>query len=139
MDKLPTPEHDLFLKKIRMTNWLWMGVMTFAGWQAFSPFMAQSILAGGLIGIASFELLKRDLVGILTGISRQNKKAKKIGFFIKYFARLVTLAVILVSLANLRLVNLMGLLVGLSAVVLSICIAAIGEAKKIFLIVKEAS
>lgn len=139
MDKLPTPEHDLFLKKVRMTSWLLLGVMTFAGWQAFLPLIGQSIFVGSLIGIVSFELLKRDLVGILAGINRQNKKAKKIGFFIKYFARLVTLAVILVVLANQRLVDLVGLLVGLSAVVLSICIAALGEAKKIFFLVKEAS
>lgn len=138
MRALPTTESAAFLKNIRMLNWLLLGAMTFAGWLAFSPPVAKSIFVGGLIGNVSFELLKRDLVGILGGLTHENKKAKKIGFFIKYFARLAALAVVLVFLARFRLVNLTGLLVGLSTVVLSICIAVAGGAKNFF-IVKEAS
>ncbi|MHB8988239.1 MAG: ATP synthase subunit I [Desulfobulbia bacterium] len=139
MRDLATTDGDIFLKNIRILNWLLLGVMTFAGWLAFSPLVAKSIFVGSLVGTVGFELLKRDLAGILSGLTHENKKAKKIGFFIKYFARLAALAVLLVFLAKFRLVNLTGLLIGLSAVVLSICIAGAGEAKKLFLIVKEAS
>jgi hypothetical protein len=116
-------------------NWLLLVVMTAAGGLFFSPNFAKGIFIGGLIAIISFSLLKKDITRVLAG----PLNAAKGRFLFKYYIRLTVLALILFFLVRYRAIHLVGLLVGLSTVVISIGIMVAGAAKKVALTAKEAS
>lgn len=121
------------IKYIIILTWLLLLVMSGAGWYIWSASMAKGILAGGVIANIGFVWLKRDIVVVLSG---PPDKAKMI-FFIKYYARLSVLALVLFFLIKGRMVHLVGFLIGLSTVVISILTAVVQEAGKIYF--REAS
>lgn len=125
---------DFSLTKVQVVNWLLMVVVPLAGGLAFSWAMAESLLIGTLIANLSFMLLKNDLTRVMQG----PPQAVKIHFFIKYYLRLLALAVGLFFLVRYGRVQVFGLLVGLSTVVAGIVVAAVGQAKAIYLSGKEA-
>lgn len=125
---------DFSLTKVQVVNWLLMVAVPLAGGLAFSWSMAESILIGTLIANLSFMLMKNDLTRVMQG----PLAAVKIRFFIKYYLRLSALAVVLFFLVRYGRVQVLGLLVGLSTVVVGIVVAAAGQAKAIYLSGKEA-
>jgi len=116
-------------------NWLLLLVMTAAGGLFISPYFAKGLFVGGLIANISFILLKKDITRVLAG----PLNAAKGRFLIKYYIRLTVLALILFFLVKYKSIHLVGLLVGLSTVVISIGIMVAGAAKKVALTAKEAS
>ena len=116
-------------------NWLLLLVMTAAGGLIVSPYFTKGLFVGGLIANISFILLKKDITLVLAG----PLNAAKGRFLIKYYARLTVLALILFFLVRYKSIHLVGLLVGLSTVVISIGIMVAGAAKKVALTAKEAS
>lgn len=126
---------DFSLKKVQIFNWLLLVIMTGVGWLGFSAFIAQSIFIGGAIANSSFAFLKKDLIKVLSG----PLEATRIRFFMKYYARLAVVVVILFFLVKYRKVHIIGLLFGLSTVLASIGLTVTGAARKIYFNVKEAS
>jgi hypothetical protein len=116
-------------------NWLLLAAMTAAGGLFISPFFARGLFIGGLIANISFILLKKDITRVLSG----PLNAAKGRFLLKYYIRLTALALILFFLVRYRSVHLVGLLLGLSTVVISIGIMVAGAARKVALTAKEAS
>lgn len=116
-------------------NWLLLVAMTAAGALFISPFFAKGLFIGGLIANISFILLKKDITRVLSG----PLQAAKGRFLIKYYIRLTVLALILFFLVRYRSIHLVGLLAGLSTVVISIGIMVAGAARKVALTAKEAS
>lgn len=125
---------DVTLNRIVIGNWLLLFVMTACGLFVFSAFSARSIFLGGAIANISFMLLKKDLTGLLRG----ELIGVKARFFVKYYARLTVLALLLYLLVRYQAVNNVGLLLGLSTVFLSVVITVAGEARKILYQAKEA-
>jgi len=123
------------LGKMERLNWLLLVAMTAAGGLFVSPFFAKGLFIGGLIANISFILLKKDITRVLSG----PLTAAKGRFLIKYYIRLTVLALILFFLVRYKSVHLVGLLVGLSTVVISIGIMVAGAARKVALTAKEAS
>ena len=123
------------LDKLGRMNWLLLLGMTAAGGLFLSPSFAIGLFIGGLIANISFILLKKDITRVLAG----PLNAAKGRFLIKYYIRLTVLALILFFLVRYTSIHLVGLLVGLSTVVLSIGIMVAGAAKKVALTAKEAS
>jgi hypothetical protein len=126
---------EALLKKIQLLNWLLAAAMSAAAWASFSGAMARAVLIGGIIAAASFGWLQRDLRRLFSG----PLIAVKSRFFIKYYARLSLLAGLLFWLIRYGRIEAPGLLLGLSVVLLSTAAAMVGEAKKLYLSVKEAS
>ena len=116
-------------------NWLLLAAMTGAGGFFVSPYFAKGLFIGGLLANISFILLKKDITRVLSG----PLNAAKGRFFIKYYIRLTVLALILFFLVKYSAVHLVGLVVGLSTVVISIGITVAGAARKVALTAKEAS
>jgi hypothetical protein len=116
-------------------NWLLLAGMTATGGLFVTPHFGAGVLIGGLLANTSFILLKKDITGILSG----PLNAAKGRFFIKYYIRLTVLALILFFLVRYKAVHLVGLLLGLSTVVISIGIMVAGAARKVALTAKEAS
>jgi hypothetical protein len=123
------------LDKMGRMNWLLLAAMTAAGGLFVSPYFAKGLFMGGLIANISFILLKKDITRVLSG----PLNAAKGRFLIKYYIRLTVLALILFFLVKYRAVHLVGLVVGLSTVVISIGITVAGAARKVALTAKEAS
>ncbi|MCF6290831.1 MAG: ATP synthase subunit I [Desulfobacterales bacterium] len=123
------------LSRVEAGNWLLLVGMTMVALLCFTRFFAQGVVVGGLIANLSFIILKRDLFGIMAG----PLKIAKLRFFIKYYARLTVLALILFFLVRYELVGVLGLLVGLSTVVLSILCTAAIMATKFYSTSKEAA
>lgn len=123
------------LDRMGRLNWLLLAAMTAAGGLFFTPYFAKGVFIGGLIANISFILLKKDITRVLSG----PLTAAKGRFFIKYYIRLAVLAIILFFLVRYKAVHLVGLLVGLSTVVISIGIMVAGAARKVALTAKEAS
>jgi hypothetical protein len=123
------------LKKIQLLNWLLTSILGLAAWSSFSPEMAKAVLIGGIVAAGSFGWLKRDLTRLFSG----TLSGVKGRFFIKYYARLAVLVGVLFWLVKFRQIHTLGILVGLSVVLLSVAVTMLGEVKKIYLSVKEAS
>jgi hypothetical protein len=116
-------------------NWLLLVAMTAAGWLVFSPHFAKGLFLGGLIANISFSLLRKDLTRVLSG-PLQSAKGR---FLLKHYIRLTVLSLILFFLIQSHSVHIIGLLVGLSTVVISIGITVAEATKKVSLTAKEAS
>ena len=123
------------LDRMGRLNWLLLVVMTSAGGLLVSPYFAKGLLIGGLLANISFILLKKDITRVLSG----PLTAAKGRFLLKYYLRLTVLALILFFLVMYKSIHLVGLLVGLSTVVISIGIMVAGAARKVALTAKEAS
>jgi len=123
------------LDKMGRINWLLLVGMTAAGGLIVSPYFAKGLFIGGLIANISFILLKKDITRVLSG----PLNAAKGRFLIKYYIRLTVLGLILFFLVRYRSIHLLGLLAGLSTVVISIGITVAGAARKVALTAKEAS
>ena len=132
---MPYSDKYFPLQKMGRLNWLLLLVMTAAAGLFISPYFAKGLFIGGLIANISFVLLKKDITRVLSG----PLNAAKGRFLIKYYVRFTVLALILLFLVRYRSIHLVGLLVGLSTVVISIGIMVAGAAKKVALTAKEAS
>ncbi|MCK4839850.1 MAG: ATP synthase subunit I [Desulfobulbaceae bacterium] len=122
------------LRMVLILSWALLGIMIALSWFVFDGRIACSLLVGGVLANLSFWLMKRDLTRLLQG----ELAAVKSRFFIKYYARLAVITVILFLVIRSGAVHLIGLLVGLSTVFISIAVVAIDSARK-ELNIKEAS
>lgn len=132
---MPYSDEYFPLQKMGHLNWILLLIMTLVSGLLISPYFAKGLFIGGLIANISFILLKKDITRVLSG----PLNAAKGRFLIKYYIRLTVLTLILFFLVRYRSINLVGLLVGLSTVVISIGIMVAGAAKKVALTAKEAS
>ena len=114
------------LRTVLIFSWVLLGIMTLIGWLVFDVLFVRSLLVGGLVANVSFWLLQRDLTRLLQG----ELTAVKPRFFIKYYARLAVVTIILFLVIKFGAVHLIGLLVGLSTVFVSIAAVAINSARK---------
>jgi len=122
------------LQKIQIYSLALLIIMAAVAWPFYDLLIVSSILVGGAIVNLSFWLLKKDLTKLLQG----DLTAVKARFFIKYYARLALIAIVLFLLIKNGSVNVIGLLIGLSSIFFSIATVAIGNASKVINI-KEAS
>jgi len=112
---------DPFQKKIEIANWIVLAVIFIISW-IFTPFdFYLGVLLGGFISILNFYWMERGLRGIFSN----NASNAKSGVMIKYYIRLVLTAIVLYFLIANATVNVVGLLIGLSVVVINIIITLI--------------
>lgn len=124
---------------VERLNWLLSLLLTTVVWFRSSLFMTGSVFLGCLVANVSFVFLKRDLISFLQGdllLSGRAEKAKRL-FYLKYYARLVVIALVLFTLVSKQIVDPRGLLVGLSVVVFSIGLTVAGQIKKVYFSAKE--
>jgi chromate transport protein ChrA len=126
-------EKDLTQKRIEITNWIILAVL-FISSLIFAPWkFALGILLGGFISIINFYWLGRNLQSVFKNLGDKGNVRGPV--MVKYYIRLAITAVALYFLITGDTVNVAGLLVGLSVVVISIIITVISTAfsKKNFL------
>jgi len=85
------------------------------------------ILLGGLISITNFFWLKRDLRAVFSNLTGRAKSAIMFRYYIRFFVS----AVIIFIIISRTIVDVMGLLIGLSIVVINIVLTLLmGLSKK---------
>ncbi|MBU0482101.1 MAG: ATP synthase subunit I [Proteobacteria bacterium] len=119
-------EGDSALQSIQLISWSILAIMTAASFPLFGFQITRSIFLGGILANVSFWFLQRDLTRLLQG----PLNAVKSRFLIKYYLRLTVLALLLYFLISEGLVHFIGLLFGLSTVLVSIITLAVNVLKK---------
>ena len=112
---------DPLQRKIEIANWIVLAILFIASW-IFTPFeFYLGVLLGGFISILNFYWMERGLRGIFTNTAGNVKG----NVMVKYYIRLVLTAIVLYFLIANGTVNVIGLLIGLSVVVINIIITLI--------------
>jgi len=133
-------EKAMPLEKIQLLCWVCMGCMSigalvFSSWQ-----FALSVVAGGLVSTVSFYFATREIRRMTTAIgvepspegrqvlARQGQR----GYLLKFFLRIVIIGVVLLFLIKSNSINIFGLVLGLSTVVLAVTFAALDMVRHYF-------
>jgi hypothetical protein len=112
---------DPFQKRIEIANWIILAVI-FIPALIFAPIkFSLGVLLGGFISIVNFHWMARGLRGIFENLNSNVKGP----VLVKYYIRLALTAVVLFFLISSDIVNIIGLLIGLSIVVINIVITLI--------------
>jgi hypothetical protein len=120
------------LSFVTRSNWILFVAASLAGLILAPPAFARGIFFGGLLVTLNFHLLAKTLRKALTPPQLASPNA----VLAKYYIRFIASGFIIFILIAGRLVNPVGLVLGLSVVVASIILATLREAKN--LIFKEA-
>ena len=119
-------EKDPLQKKIEITNWIIMGILLMLSF-FFMPYrFTLGMVLGGFISIVNFHWLDRDLRKVFSRLS------ERAGSFVmvKYFIRITVTAVVLYFIISADIVDIIGLLIGLSTVVITMVFTAIAAYSK---------
>lgn len=117
-----------FFRIVTRTNWILFVVTSLIGWVATPPLFAKGIMFGGLIVTVSFHLLHRSLKKAF----RQPRSVSFPMVMVRYNIRLVVVMIIIFLLISRRIVDPIGLLIGLSVVVASIMMTTVLEARRLW-------
>ncbi|MCP3892290.1 MAG: hypothetical protein GY702_25970 [Desulfobulbaceae bacterium] len=118
----------LSLQKMQVVSWVVLVVITAFSAMFMSLAFAWSVMVGGMISIASFFISNKDILKLIDSVtslsSPEDRKATaqqgQKGYLLKFWLRIVIIGVVLFVLIKWKLVNIFGLILGLSTVVISI-------------------
>jgi uncharacterized membrane protein len=125
-------------RTMKITCWLVLAVLTLSGWVWLGDDFALGILVGGLLAVLNFHAMAHVLGSTLNRQWADKEEWQTAGrqavFFmtLKYVLRFTVLAVITFFLVKNGWINISGLVVGLSTVVLTLLVLGILESRKIF-------
>lgn len=133
-------QQEFPIHRVEILNWVVAGILSIAAWLYCPFFIAQSIFIGALLANVSYLFLKKDLKNFLQGKLLLSGKVQmaKVQFYFRYYIKLTALALILYVLVRKQIAHPLGLLIGLSTVVLSIGITVASVVKKFYFTAKEA-
>lgn len=113
-----TGETASFPKKIESFGWLLL-LALIAGSLPFRSFrLTLGIVLGGIISVMNFRLLYRNLMGYLTG----DLNRIKIAVVRRYYVRMAVTALVLFLIISGDFADIVGLVTGLSVIVLDIAL-----------------
>jgi len=121
-------------RHLKIANWVVLAVLILAGFAWRGRAFALGILVGGLLVVVNFHLLHQALRGMLEPLAsnpREGSSRAKAFFAGRQLLRFFALLVIIFLLVSHGWVNIFGLLVGLSTVVLTLMLAALNETIKL--------
>ena len=114
---------------ITSLNWILFALASLIGLVVSSPDFARGIIFGGLIVSLNFHLLSRTLKNALTPPNLSSYNV----ILAKYYVRFIASGFIIFVLLSRHYVDPLGLVVGLSVVVLSMMLVTLYEIKKLVL------
>lgn len=119
-------EKDLLQKRIEIANWIVLAVLFLPALILAPLKFALGILLGGFICILNFHWLGRSLQGAFQKLG--NSGNIKTPVMVRYYLRMGVTGIILYLLIDGGAVDVIGLIVGLSVVVINIIITLIATA-----------
>ncbi len=120
---------EALLKRLEQFNWVLLALLASGSFVFFSRKFALGVLAGGVLAVANYYLVKRSLRRALDP-ERQGKT--RLLYLLKYGLRFVALGLTIALLLIKGWVNPLGMLLGLSIIVLGIALVGVVEARKLF-------
>jgi len=121
-------------RHLKIANWSVMAALVLAGYLWRGQEFALGVLVGGLVAVINFHLLHHALRGTLGQIANHPQESAgqaKAWFAARQLLRFLALLVIIFLLVSYGWVNIFGLLLGLSTVVLTLMLAALHETIKL--------
>ena len=133
-------EDLLTLQKMQVISWSCLAALTMGAAVLVSFEFAWAVLVGGLISIGSFWGSHTEVMKVVRAIvSKTTVEARKEearqgpkGYLFKFWIRLAIIGIVLLVLVKNQMVNIFGLILGLSTVVLSITFIALNVARHYF-------
>jgi hypothetical protein len=120
---------DPLQKRLEITNWIILAVLFVVSFALAGPALYLGVLLGGFISILNFHGMELGLRGLFRNPSGNVKGPT----MVKYYIRLVLTAIVLFFLISTDTVDVIGLLIGLSVVVINLVFTVITAlAKKNF-------
>lgn len=120
---------EALLKRLEQFNWVLLALLASGSFVFFSRKFALGVLAGGILAVANYYLVKRSLRRALDP-DRQGKT--RFLYLLKYGLRFAALGLIIALLLIKGWVSPLGMLLGLSIIVLGIALVGVVEARKLF-------
>jgi diacylglycerol kinase len=122
-------------RRLKIANWLVLAVLSAAGFIWQGKDFALGVLLGGLVVVINFHLLHQALKGMLertaAGSPEESAGRAKAWFALRQLLRFFALLAVIYFLVGRGWVNIFGLVVGLSTVVLTLMMAAVYEVIKL--------
>jgi MFS superfamily sulfate permease-like transporter len=120
-------EKDPLQRKLEILNWIILGLFVLISLLFWTFPFTLGILLGGLISIVNFFWLKRDLRAVFSNLTGRAKSAIMFRYYLRFFVS----AVVIFFIISRTIVDVMGLLIGLSIVVINIVLTLLmGVSKK---------
>jgi hypothetical protein len=123
------------VRRVMVFSGLLLILLTAGGWYWGDWSFARSILMGGALVNGSLWLLKKDTqrlmqrTGDTEGESNTNFGFEKTRFFLRCYARLAVLGLLLFVLASQVTIDVIGLILGLTTVMLSVVIIGLSTGR----------
>jgi hypothetical protein len=114
-------EKDPLQKRLELTNWALLATLVAGSLLLRSSRFSLGVLYGGLISIVNFHWLYRNLLNVFTKHSSQARKA----ILVRYYLRLAVTGLVLYWIISGNLADVIGLVIGLSVVVLNIILTTV--------------
>lgn len=121
-------EGSLSLEKMQVVGGCILAVMTLAAAAFTSLWIAWSVLVGGIISIFSFWIANKGILRLVESVTSlgslddrkaQSRQEQK-GYLLRFWLRIIIIGVVLMILIKGQMVNIFGLILGLSTVVLTV-------------------
>jgi len=120
---------EALLKRLEQFNWVLLALLASGSFVFFSRKFALGVLAGGILAVANYYLVKRSLRRAFDP-ERQGKT--RFFYLLKYGLRFAALGLVIALLLIKGWVSPLGMLLGLSIIVLGIALVGVVEARKLF-------
>lgn len=133
-------EELLTLREMQVISWICLAVLTVGSAVIVSFEFAWAVLLGGLISLGSFWVSSTEIMRVIRSVvsfpaledrqarARQGHK----GYLVKFWGRLAIIGVVLLVIIKSQAVNIFGLILGLSTVVLAITFISLNVARHYF-------
>ncbi len=133
-------EGSLSLEKMQVVGGCILAVMTLAAAAFTSLWIAWSVLVGGIISIFSFWIANKGILKLVESVTSlgslddrkaQSRQEQK-GYLLRFWLRIIIIGVVLMVLIKSQMVNIFGLILGLSTVVLTVTFISVKVARHYF-------
>jgi hypothetical protein len=119
-------EKDPLQQKLERLNWVILALFVLMSLIFMPAPFTLGVLLGGLISIVNFFWLKRDLRVVFGSLTGRAKAAVMFRYYIRFFVS----AVIIFFIITRTVADVMGLLIGLSIVVINIVLTLLMDLSK---------
>jgi hypothetical protein len=121
-------QDEALLKRIEWLNLVLLVVLSSGSFAFLSREFGLGVVLGGVLAIANFYLMKRNL---LRALDPRRLARSRLGYLFKYFLRFAALGLIIALLLIKGWANPFGILLGLSITVIGIAVVGFIEARKL--------
>ena len=123
-------QDEALLKRIERFNWVLLALLTSGGFAFLSGKFALGVFVGGMLAIANFFLMKRNLGRAL---DTRTGGGSRFLYLLKYCLRFAALGSIIALLLIKGWVSPFGMALGLSIIVIGIVLVGLNEARKLII------